>query len=71
MGWLTAVGSLARIAGPLYVTAVYEKAGIRWTAVSIEAVLLLSLSLFWVFWRRLIPYHSLQRTLSHSLRPGK
>jgi len=69
MGWLTAIGSLARVVGPLYVTNVYQRTGIRWTAVSVEAVLLLSLLLFWKFWRRLVPYedkrHLIQ--LNHSI----
>jgi len=57
MGWITAVGSLARVAGPLYVTNVYQLTGIRWTAVTVLVILLLSLLLFWKFWRRLVPYN--------------
>lgn len=56
MGWLTGIGSLARVVGPIYVTAVYEQGGIRWTSLSICILLTLTMAVFAVFWKRLIPY---------------
>ena len=56
MGWFSGVGCLARIVGPLYVTAVYKHFGMRWTATGIGCMLVLTLILIYVFWKRLVPY---------------
>ena len=56
MGWLTGSGSLARVVGPLYVTAVYAQGGIRWTSVSVLVLLVMTLALLGKFWKRLVPY---------------
>ena len=67
MGWLTGIGSLARVVGPIYVTAVYQQGGMRWTSVSICALLLLTLFVFGIFWKRLIPYEDRFRSKSRLL----
>ena len=64
MGWLTGIGSLARVVGPIYVTAVYEQGGIRWTSVSICILLTLTMLVFGAFWRRLVPYEDRFRSKS-------
>ncbi|XP_066920720.1 major facilitator superfamily domain-containing protein 8-like isoform X1 [Clytia hemisphaerica] len=64
MGWLTGTGSLARVVGPIYVTAVYQKGGIRWTSVSICLLLTITMCIFAFFWKRLVPYNERFRTKS-------
>ena len=56
MGWLSFVGSLGRITGPVYVTAMHKHFGVRWTATGISCMLVLPLILIYVFWKRLVPY---------------
>eukprot|EP00794_Sanderia_malayensis_P007058 gene7058-7850_t len=45
MAWLTSVGSLARIIGPLIVSIAYKEIGPRWTFLIVDAVLALSILL--------------------------
>ena len=56
MGWLTGIGSLARIVGPLYVTAVYQHYGSRWSFGGIAILIFLALLCLCFSWKRLIPY---------------
>jgi len=56
MGWFSGMGGIARIIGPLYVSAVYQHYGLRWSAVGSQGILVLSLILMGVFWKRLLPY---------------
>lgn len=66
-GWLSGIGSLARVVGPIYVTFIYTHTGMRWTATSICGMLSFTLILVIVFWRRLVPYDERPklRTLSY------
>jgi len=67
MGWLTGVGSFARVVGPIYVTAVFEYGGIRWTSTSICILLSITMLVFVLFWRRLVPYNERFRSRSRIL----
>ena len=58
MGWLTGSGSLARVVGPVFVTAIYQQGGIRWTSVSVIILITLTIGLFGKFWKRLISYEN-------------
>ena len=56
MGLLSAVGSVARIVGPLYVTAIFEHYGLRW-CFGIIAGITFSAFFFSAFsWTRLVPF---------------
>lgn len=63
MGIFSAVGSFARVIGPLYVTAIYQHFGMRWTAASVDILLILTIVLLVVSWRRLLPYGYKKRNL--------
>lgn len=56
MGWLTGIGSLARIVGPLYVTVVYQHYGPRWSFGGIAVLNFLAFLCLCFSWKRLIPY---------------
>ncbi|XP_065653173.1 major facilitator superfamily domain-containing protein 8-like [Hydra vulgaris] len=56
MAWLTGIGSLARVAGPLYITAIYKHFGLRWSATSIIIIIFATIVTISLSWRRLVPY---------------
>ena len=56
MGWLSGTGALSRIVGPLYATVVYVNFGVRWVAVGTSGIIILTLFILGVAWRRLVPY---------------
>ncbi|ETE69084.1 Major facilitator superfamily domain-containing protein 8 [Ophiophagus hannah] len=68
MGWLTACGSGARILGPVFVSQLYSSLGPRWAFGSICGIVVLSLLLLEVVYKRLIAfsvrYESLQEQIS-------
>jgi hypothetical protein len=55
MGALTASGSFARVCGPLFVTFVYNYFGLYVTFGIVEVLMLSSLILVLIFWRRMVP----------------
>jgi len=59
MGWLSGVGSLARVIGPLYVTSLWVHTGIRWMAASTAFVVSCVIVLLLSTWKHLIPYSQL------------
>ena len=59
MGWLSGVGSLARVIGPLYVTSLWVHTGIRWMAASTAFVVFCVIVLLLSTWKHLIPYSQL------------
>lgn len=56
MGYLTATGSLARTLGPIFVSQIYDAYGPRVTFASACAVLLLTVGLCLLSYRRLLPF---------------
>uniref|UniRef100_T2M975 Major facilitator superfamily domain-containing protein 8 n=1 Tax=Hydra vulgaris TaxID=6087 RepID=T2M975_HYDVU len=56
MAWLTGIGSLARVAGPLYITAIYKHFGLRWSATSTIIIIFATIVTIGLSWRRLVPY---------------
>lgn len=60
MGWLSGVGSLARIVGPLYATIIYSKLGIRWMAGGTAFLLGSTVIIILTTWQRIIPYSERQ-----------
>uniref|UniRef100_A0A8D0GXD6 Major facilitator superfamily domain containing 8 n=1 Tax=Sphenodon punctatus TaxID=8508 RepID=A0A8D0GXD6_SPHPU len=56
MGWLTASGSGARIFGPVFVTQIYTHLGPRWSFSLICGIVVLSLLLLEVVYKRLIAF---------------
>uniref|UniRef100_A0A2D4NDC6 Major facilitator superfamily (MFS) profile domain-containing protein n=5 Tax=Micrurus spixii TaxID=129469 RepID=A0A2D4NDC6_9SAUR len=68
MGWLTACGSGARILGPVFVSQLYSSLGPRWAFGSICGIVVLSLLLLEVVYKRLIAfsvrYESLHEQIS-------
>ena len=56
MGLLSAVGSVARIVGPLYVTAVFEHYGLRWCFGIIASITFAAFSFSAFSWIRLVPF---------------
>ena len=61
MGLLTAIGSLARVSGPIYVTAVFKSYGLRWTFGIIGFINIVSVFVLLLSWTRLIPYEERNR----------
>ena len=55
--WFGAVGGLARIVAPILVTYLYTNFGPRWTFISVDSLVVLSMLLFMVTAKKLIPYH--------------
>ena len=55
--WLAAVGGLARTAGPAAVTYMYVKVGPRWTFLSVDGLIIISILVLIISYKRLIPYH--------------
>lgn len=68
MGWLTACGSGARILGPVFVSQLYSSLGPRWAFGFICGIVVLSLLLLEVVYKRLIAfsvrYEMLQEQIS-------
>ena len=56
MGLLSAVGSVARIVGPLYVTAVFERYGLRWCFGIIASITFAAFFFSAFSWTRLVPF---------------
>lgn len=56
MGLLSAIGSLARIAGPLYVTAIFENYGLRWCFGIIASISFAAFFFSAFSWTRLVPF---------------
>ena len=56
MGVITAVGSLARAVGPLFVTLMYDHTGPQITFASVFGILALAIITQMVFCYRLVPY---------------
>lgn len=61
MGLLTAIGSLARVLGPVYVTVVFENYGLRWAFGIIGLINIVSFFVLLLSWTRLIPYRERKR----------
>uniref|UniRef100_A0A2P2I225 Major facilitator superfamily domain-containing protein 8-like n=1 Tax=Hirondellea gigas TaxID=1518452 RepID=A0A2P2I225_9CRUS len=55
MGVLTSTGSLSRMSGPIFVTLIYSNYGTRWTFGALTAVLIISMILSVIFYKRLVP----------------
>ncbi|XP_023575290.1 major facilitator superfamily domain-containing protein 8 isoform X3 [Octodon degus] len=56
MGWLTASGSGARILGPVFISHVYSYLGPRWAFGLVCGIVLLTISLLGVVYKRLIAF---------------
>ncbi|XP_060634935.2 major facilitator superfamily domain-containing protein 8 [Anolis sagrei] len=56
MGWLTACGSAARILGPVFVSQLYTHLGPRWAFSFICGIIVLSLLLLEVVYKRLVAF---------------
>ncbi|KAF2354785.1 Major facilitator superfamily [Trinorchestia longiramus] len=55
MGLMTSTGSLSRMSGPIFVTWIYSSYGTRWTFGILTVILVGSLILSLVFYKRLVP----------------
>lgn len=56
MGWLTASGSGARIVGPVFISHVYSYLGPRWAFGLVCGIVLLTITLLGVVYKRLIAF---------------
>ncbi|XP_049486010.1 major facilitator superfamily domain-containing protein 8 [Panthera uncia] len=56
MGWLTASGSAARILGPVFISQVYTSWGPRWAFSLVCGIVVLTIMLLGVVYRRLVPF---------------
>ncbi|KAB1281887.1 Major facilitator superfamily domain-containing protein 8 [Camelus dromedarius] len=56
MGWLTASGSAARILGPVFISQVYTSWGPRWAFSLVCGMVVLTITLLGVVYKRLIAY---------------
>lgn len=56
MGWLTASGSGARVLGPVFVSQLYTHLGPRWAFSLVCGIIVLSLLLLEVVYKRLVAY---------------
>ncbi|XP_060004677.1 major facilitator superfamily domain-containing protein 8 isoform X2 [Lagenorhynchus albirostris] len=56
MGWLTASGSAARILGPVFISQVYAAWGPRWAFSLVCGIVVLTITLLGVVYRRLIAF---------------
>ncbi|XP_054419324.1 major facilitator superfamily domain-containing protein 8 [Pteronotus mesoamericanus] len=56
MGWLTASGSAARILGPVYISQVYTSWGPRWAFSLVCGIVVLTITLLGVVYRRLVAF---------------
>ena len=57
MGWLVAIGSVAKIVGPLMVTNAYVDIGPRWTFLIVDLMIAFSIVLLGCNYGRLVPFH--------------
>lgn len=55
MSRLTAIGSFARVLGPMYVTIAFKSFGLRWAFGIIGSINLVSFFVLLLTWTRLIP----------------
>lgn len=55
--WFGAIGGIARITAPVIITYSYVDLGPRWTFISEDAFVLLSIFIFIFSYRKLVPYH--------------
>lgn len=55
MSRLTAIGSFARVLGPMYVTIAFKSFGLRWAFGTIGSINLVSFFVLLLTWTRLIP----------------
>ena len=63
MAWISAVGSLARVIGPLLVTHAYMSLGPRWMFFMVDVILTFSILLLGCYYDRLVPFHVYLRRL--------
>ncbi|XP_023609987.1 major facilitator superfamily domain-containing protein 8 isoform X4 [Myotis lucifugus] len=56
MGWLTASGSAARILGPVFISQVYTSWGPRWAFSLVCGIVVLTITLLGVVYRRLVAF---------------
>ena len=57
MSYLAAVGGTARVVGPSMVTNMYVTVGPRWTFITIDVIIVLSIFVMIIAWKRLVPFH--------------
>ena len=57
MAWIVAIGSVAKIFGPLMVTNAYVDIGPRWTFFIVDVMITLSIVLFGCNYGRVVPFH--------------
>nr|XP_028600283.1 major facilitator superfamily domain-containing protein 8 isoform X1 [Podarcis muralis] len=67
MGWLTASGSAARILGPVFVSQLYTYLGPRWAFSLICGIVLLSLLLLEIVYKRLVAFSVLYQRLQEQI----
>ena len=56
MGIITAMGSLARTVGPLFVTFLYDQLGPQITFATADGIIALAIIILMVFCYRMVPY---------------
>lgn len=61
MAWISAIGSLARVIGPLLVANAYVNVGPRWTFLIVDVILAFSILLLGSYYHRLVPFHEYMR----------
>eukprot|EP00112_Aurelia_sp_Birch-Aquarium-sp1_P006827 Seg1746.5 transcript_id=Seg1746.5/GoldUCD/mRNA.D3Y31 product="Major facilitator superfamily domain-containing protein 8" protein_id=Seg1746.5/GoldUCD/D3Y31 len=57
MAWIVAIGSLAKVVGPLLVTNAYVDVGPRWTFFIVDVLITLTIVLLGCNYGRLVPFH--------------
>lgn len=55
--WFGAIGGMSRITAPVLVTYLYVEFGPRWTFISVDSLVVLSMLIFLVTYQRLLPFH--------------
>ena len=55
--WYGATGGIARISAPVFITYLYVDLGPRWTFISVDSLVVVSILIFVFTYNRLIPYH--------------
>lgn len=63
MAWITAVGSFARVLGPMLVSRAYVSIGPRWMFLVVDGILTFAILLFGIYRHHLIPFHEYIRNI--------
>ena len=66
MAWISAIGSFARVIGPLMASNAYVDIGPRWTFLAVDILLTFTILVTGCYYDRLVPFHDYLERRRHT-----